>query len=290
MAMNYDQLFHTRIVFEGRERQVELRVPRYGELFALILEPQHRTPERTSVMFPAEFKRLIKSIDGEPPSIEQARALYANAQAAGEIVAARNRLYETLSEQGRVFAQCPNCLNWEAEVSILALTTALQAGPWPIVDQRMYLAVPALGQHLPRTVRSRTVSGPASIRFELPSKIVGLPAPVSFGIIGNADRNDGSLEMAAWDRWVNAEPNKPGREQWRDDIPGFRAALRLAVALERLDRFPGEITPEIVLEMPAVDFYFLDNLHYLAYNADVPDQTRITVNCERCKQPFGLVS
>jgi hypothetical protein len=81
-----------------------------------------------------------------------------------------------------------------------------------------------------------------------------------------------------------------GREQWREDVPGFRAALRLSVALKYLDGLSGEITPEAVLQMPATDFYFLDNLHYLAHNVDITDEAKATIRCAQCGRPFVLAA
>ncbi len=286
----FESLFHSRVQFQGRERQVELRVPAFGEIFALVLESQHRTPERMSVMFPAEFKRLIKSLGENSVGIEHARALYADAQAAGQIVAARNRLFETLAEQGLLYAQCPHCLNWEAEVSIVALTVALQAGPWPIIDGRMFLAVPSLSSRLPRGIRPAGVPGTSRVRFDLPSSVFRLTTPIRSGTLGAADRNNGTSERAAWARWVTSrEVGISGREQWREDVPGFRAALRLAVALEHLQGIEGEITPEVVLDMLSVDFYFLDNLHYLVHNVDLQNDKKASINCEACGLPFLLI-
>ncbi len=287
----FESLFHARVQFQGREREVELRVPAFREIFPLILAPEHRTPDRMAVMFPAEFKRLIKSMEGGGLEVEHARALYADPQAAGQIVAARNRLFETIAEQGLTYLQCPHCFNWEAEVNVTALTTALQAGPWPIIDQRLFLAVPSLAQHLPRFSRKRRQPCSSRIRFQLPSSVIGLPAASRSGVLGDADAQDGALERAAWKRWTpSTELDKTGREQWREDVTGFRAALRLTAALKYLDGLSGEIAPEAVLQMPATDFYFLDNLHYLMHNVDITDEAKATIRCGRCGQPFLLAA
>ena len=289
MDQNFSSLFLTRVPFRGYDCGVELRIPSYGELFGLILTEQQRTPERMAVMMPAEFKRVIRSINGKPVSIEDAREIYAEPQAAGRIIAARNQLFETLAEQGRVFLQCPHCKSWEAELSVLALTVALQAGPWPIIDQRMFLAVPSLAWHFPPCVRVGPLTGTSRIRFQLPSAVIGLTTAPGTGVLDNADRNHGADETMAWQRWVDRQSNEPGHEQWRHEVPGFRAGLRLAVALEQLDGMSGEITPSIVLSMPAVDFYFLDNLHYLTHNVTVQDEHKASVGCGLCGRNFLLV-
>ncbi|PWT95570.1 MAG: hypothetical protein C5B55_01120 [Blastocatellia bacterium] len=288
VANSFESLFHVRILFQGRDRDIELRVPEYEEVFALILPPEHRSPERMSVMFPAEFKRLIKSMEGSSIDIEHARAIYADSQAAGQLVASRNRLFETLAEQGLIYMQCPHCLSWEAEVSVTALTTALQAGPWPIIDQRLFLAVPSLAQHFPKFLRTRQFPYSSRIRFQLPSTVVGIPAASRSGVLGYADAQHGAMERAAWQRWTPSEVS--GREQWREDVSGFHAALRLSVALQYLDGVSGEITPEAVLQMPAIDFYFLDNLHYLAHNVAITDEIKVSVRCEKCGQTFVLAA
>ena len=281
----FESLFQIKIQFQGADHVVNLRVPPFGELFGLILQPQHRTPERMSVMFPAEFKRLIASLDGRVVDIESARGLYADPHAAGQIVAARNKLLETLAEQGRIFAQCPYCFKWEAELNVIAMTVALQQGPWPIIDERMFLAVPSLAQQFPPNRQPRTILGASRIRFELPSSVIGLGAPVTAGILRDADREGGTLEQLAWDR-VKSQIDKTGREQWRSDVPGFRAVLRLAIALQALDGLSTEITPQVIMDMPAVDFYFLDNLHYLVYNADIQDEHKARLECRHCFRSF----
>jgi hypothetical protein len=287
----FETLFHSGIQFQGRDCQVDLRVPRIGELFSLLLARHHRTPARLSVMFPAEFKRLVMSIDGKPMDIEQAHALYAEAQSAGQIVAARNRLFEVLSEQGRIFARCPHCSDWEAELSVIALTVALQAGPWPIVDERVFLAMPSLAERLSKGARPQGAVCSSRIRFELPSKVVGLPAEVGSGVLSDADRDNGAAELAAWQYWAPRESERAvGREQWREDVPGFRAVLRLTVALDQLDGSAGTISPEIVLRMPSVDFYFLDNLYYLTHNVDIAANNDPEVKCSSCAQIFLPVS
>jgi len=291
MDAKFESLLHGRIQFQGSESQVVLRIPRIGELFGLLLEAHLRTPERMSVMFPAEFKRLVESLNRQPIGIEQARALYADAQSAGQIVAGRNRLFEVLAEQGRIFARCPRCSNWEAELSIIALTVALKAGPWPIVDERMFLAMPSLAKRRSKGARPPRAVCASRIRFELPSRIAGLPAEVGIGILGDADRNNGAAELAAWQEWAPARSEREaGREQWRADVPGFQAVLRLAVALDQLDGISGIITPEVVLRMPITDFYFLDNLYYLAHNVDVTGNREPGVKCGECAQTFWPVA
>ena len=280
-------LLQLRIPFHGAEHEVELRVPSTGEIFPLLLEPQHRTPERMAVMFPAEFKRLVKAIDGQPMTIETARALYGEPESAGRIIAARNRLYEALAEQGRVFAQCPHCRQWEAELKLLALVVGLHAGPWPIIDERLFLAMPSLADPRPNGTRPPTLPRTSRLRFELPSHVVGLPAEAQTGILGDVDADGGRRERAAWERWVPpGTARAEGREMWREDVAGFRAMLRLSVALERLDGLVGEITPEVIARMPIVDFYFLDNLYYLVHNVDIASDTPLVIDCAQCGKRY----
>ena len=282
-----DTLLNVRVPMGGAERSVRLRVPPAGDLLTLILERKVRTPERLAVLVPSELKRTIESIDGQPSNIELARAITRDMPAMVELLTARKRMLEVLSEEGVVYATCPHCRAWEAELSVVALTVALQAGPWPIIEDGAVLGVPALAEPLPRGTRPATLPAAARIRFVPPTHVVGLPAEVVGGVLGDADADQGRLVREAWNRWAPpGDERAPGRQQWRHDVPGFRAALRLAVALTSVEGATDPISPALIERMPVVDFYFLDTLHYVTHNVDVGPQTHAAITCEQCGARF----
>jgi hypothetical protein len=147
--------------------------------------------------------------------------------------------------------------------------------------------MPSLAKRRPKGARPPGAVCASRIRFELPSKVAGLPAEVGSGVLGDADRDNGAAELAAWQEWAPARSERAaGRQQWREDVPGFQAVLRLTVALDQLVGFSGTITPEVVLRMPMTDFCFLDTLYYLTHNVDVNGDREPEVKCGECAQTF----
>jgi hypothetical protein len=281
------RLLHPVIRFGGVERSVELRLPSCADILPLLMEPHLRIPQRLSTLLPSEFKRFLRTFDGRQADIEIARAIFADAEAAVGLLQARRQLLEAVAEQGLVFASCPHCRNWEARLSVVALTVALQAGPWPIVEDGLYLAMPSLCDPLPPGDRPSEPPPAARVRFDLPSRALDIPSGIGSGELQSADREHGRPLADAWKRWTGpAATSSPGREQWRPDVPGFRAMLRLSVALTQIDGRAEEASPGLIEAMPLADFYFLDTLHYVTTAADASGRSRTVIACERCGQSF----
>jgi hypothetical protein len=123
------------------------------------------------------------------------------------------------------------------------------------------------------------------LRYELPSAV--LAGNGDGGILGDLDADPRRpREMAAWLRWApsSAAP-APQHEDWNSGVPGFRAILRLSVALEDGAKTPGAISPEIVEQMPVTDFFFLDQLYYLTHNVSVASP-QSALPCGRCGARF----
>ena len=95
-------------------------------------------------------------------------------------------------------------------------------------------------------------------------------------------------EQAAWARWAPPDVERPeGRTWWRPRHPGFRAMLRLSVALRRLEQADGRViepTPESVERLYAADIHFLDLLYWHACAANAPIDA--TVACQKCSTSF----
>jgi hypothetical protein len=133
------------------------------------------------------------------------------------------------------------------------------------------------GQRLsavPRTTR---------LRVELPSGLLDIEPRVNEGVFRDIDSEPGiALEAAAWKRWAPVGQTPPeDRAHWRYRSPGFRATLRLTVALRSLDAEEA-LTPERIEALSIVDHLFLDAAYFLTHYADQPSAEAMVVTCEGC--------
>jgi hypothetical protein len=276
-------LLHVSLPFEGRERRVELAVPPAGQLFPLISPPALWDSGNTPLALALEFKDLVRTLDGQPVTMERAHALVADDGARARLLDARNRLYEAAAAPGRVIVLCPVCRAREAALSPAVLAGALGVSPWPIVADGTHLALPYLADVDERGARPPGLPTAARVRFELPAHALGLEGSRAGGVLGETEPGPGrAREIAAWERWV-PETGHPYRSH---RVPGFRAVLRLALALERLNDVEGEVTPDVVATLPATDAFFLDNLYYLTHAVSVPTDTRSAIVCGACGALF----
>jgi hypothetical protein len=273
-----------RIRFDGGEHEVELRMPAMREIFPLLLPRMFRTPPRMQVLGPAEIQRIVSRVDGRPSDLPAARAIHGDRQAFVQYAAARTRWLEGFIETGVVRAECPHCRAWRADLTLLAYTIGLRVPFPPVADDAGYLELPFLAEVSPRGRRPPDLPLTSRLEFELPCRAQGLATRFSRGAF---DRNVFDRESQLWAEWAPAEGTRPdGREQWRDDVPGFRAILRMSAALESLDGVDGPPTPDVVLDLALGDFLFLDNLYHLAYEVPVPTDQGLAVRCERCGGTF----
>jgi hypothetical protein len=142
------------------------------------------------------------------------------------------------------------------------------------------LTLPSLAQHAARGTRPADVALSSRLRFTLPSGSQFLG-----GVWRLGDR--AASEDEAWRFWAPAgTPRPPGREQWREDIAGFRAVLRLATALETLGSGAEPPVPADIMMLPLADFLFLDNLHYLMHDVAIPQDHGLLVHCQNCRMSF----
>ena len=90
------------------------------------------------------------------------------------------------------------------------------------------------------------------------------------------------LEAAAWRRWAPTGVTPPAeRSHWRYRSPGFRAIVRLTVALRALDGDTA-LTPERIEALSLADFLFLDAAYFLTHYADQPTSEALVLTCEAC--------
>jgi hypothetical protein len=273
------QLLRTELPGRARPRPVELRLPSARDVLYLILEGD--SDENQALSLAVEAVHLVRSIDGRPMVLDEARKLVRDPAPAGALFAARNLLYETLSEQGSVFCLCPHCRDWEAELSVLALGLALRTTLWPIVEARLFLKPPALSRHLPAGSRPSGVAVCARLRYQAPSATLGLTPRLAAGPLGDVDAG---REAAAWRR-LDVDP-ADDHEDWSPDNPGFRTLLRLALALRADDDGLAEMV-EILERLLVVDVFFLDNVYYLTHFVPVPEPPdEALLTCPRCGGAF----
>jgi hypothetical protein len=266
--------------FAGGAHTVELRMPTIGEIFPLLLARPLRSRDRMRVLGPAEIKRFIAKLDRRDCDIESARALQAEPAAFAQYAITRTRWLEAACEAGMMLAQCPHCRSWDADLAPLAYAIGLRHEFRPIADDDFYLTMPTLADPAPLGVRPPEVAKSSRLRFVLPCQ-----SQFSGGTFRIGDCS--AAEVEAWRRWAPADgPRAEGHEQWREDIAGFRAVLRLAVALETLGENAKPPGPADVMTLPLADFLFLDNLHFLLHDLAIPSDHGLLVQCGKCGRRF----
>jgi hypothetical protein len=94
----------------------------------------------------------------------------------------------------------------------------------------------------------------------------------------------GMREAAAWTTWTSSSL-KPAedREDWTAESPGFRALLRMAVAIE------GPLSPETFERLPVIDGHCLDSTCCRTHNVEIAETRLSTAQCALCGTVFLLV-
>jgi hypothetical protein len=246
-------------------------------------------------VLPLLFKKMVASVNGAPVTLGHADAWAASPEVVGTLLPRLRELLETWREDGIAWAQCPACRQWEAELTMPGLVTALAAGMPPLFDEP-FLAIPSLAQPLRRGWRPTGLLLTSRLRAALPSACHALDAPFHETTLADIEPGEalgtpagaapllpGPRETMAWARWAPDDtPRRPGFEHWRRELPAFHAVLRLALAVDPV----GVGDPELVERLPAIDFYYLDALYWLTHAVDVRDPLRAAVRCEVCSATF----
>ncbi|MEJ7813236.1 MAG: hypothetical protein WKG32_22690 [Gemmatimonadaceae bacterium] len=282
-----DRLTAITVPVAGAPREVRLRVPTTSQVIPLALEPPYRAEPHISMRLQVELVHVVSTMDGAPLSFADARRLLDDPTALATLLGAREALIDALADRGRVRAECPICRAWEADLSLLWYVLALDAPPWRRYEAGVLAWPPFLSDPRPAGRRPPGVPIASRLSVELPSAAGGLPA-VTTSVAFAADPQALSAEHEAegWGRWAPWGEMPPReRAEWRRGNAGFRAMLRLALALDSLEP-AAEPSPESVGAMPVVDFYCLDALYHLAHDLDVPEGGRPLLRCERCAGSF----
>jgi hypothetical protein len=266
MSGERDALLRFTLASASGPKSVELRIPAMAGVHPLVLEAGARDAPTLGETLPLLALQFVAQLDGAPLDLDRADAIARDAELMRGLLVRIRTLLETLRERGGVFVLCPRCGRWEAEVSMTALALTI-ATPLRSVFDGPFLALPALS--LPPVTPARpNLERTARIRFELPSSRLGLGGPLSGGTLDEArfepEEDVSSHDEAGWSRTG----------------PGWRALARLSRAIQ------PSISAEQAEALPAIDFFFLDLLHDIAFRAPVRPDTAGRVRCESCASDF----
>jgi hypothetical protein len=263
----------TEFRYDGRRLLITL--PQVGEAITLWMHPQLRTAEYAHILRTAEIHRFTRTPDTKPIDRELAGAILDNPRAYAAYRVARDAELVAATEGGTIFAECPHCRAWEADLAPLALAVALRSEFWPLVDGPD-LAVPALACDLFRDVRGNLTS---QLTMQLPEHH---DHRASF------QSNDALERLRLWTT-ASAElfqQSAVKTEDWTPDSPGWWALLRFAGLVPAI---AGQPTVEGLLaltRLPLTDFLFADNVYYLTHAAPLPEDNIATLRCRACGHEF----
>jgi hypothetical protein len=281
-----DTLLSLTLEVAGKPHCLRLRIPLWSETLSAIVTPDLRTPARLAAQLGVRIYDLIAA-DGDDgrPRLSTVDQWLAERRVA-EILVERHRvLVEVTSEAGMVQLGCPDC-DAEVELTLGALAIAV-GNALPPIFEGPFFALPPLSSWLPRPARAG-LRPCRHVRFQLPSKQLGVEAPFAGGFLGELDVDPAKpREAALWRTWALPDDVDPAstRASWTPGCAGFRASIRLTVALD--DPRNGAVTPETIAALPLCDVFFLNALYWLTYAA-LPSQPH-ALACPRCATTFTPV-
>ena len=272
-----------RLTLDGREATAHLRMPDLEEMLLLWYLPATRTPERAAVAFPAEIERIVDTLDGETVERAEAAAIYADPAAFRDYLVARNAWLQITSERGMLYAQCPHCRGWEADLGPLALAAGLRTTFWPTVDADQWLAPPALALDDAVPLRDASTARSSRLRVALPSARIGHAAAIREVVFARVP--EPAREQAAEAGRAELVRTDPGRYgDWNSRFAGVRALLLLAARLDEVDG--AAPTLPALAELPLCDFLFIDNVYHLTHRIALPADSPLRLRCEACGGRF----
>lgn len=273
------QLLRAEFTLRGIPRVARLRIPSAGEVLALILDKDIRSASLVESALMLELQALIEDLDGEELDEQTARHIAAEPEALACVLRVRNALYNDSVIQGRAFARCPHCGDREIEADLLFYWMTLKLPPWNFFDQGVLMNPPSLSTPLPLAARPPDIPRAAGIRVVYPAE-----SRFESAFSSVAPALGGDREVQAWATWVDSVNRQPPeRSHWRRRSPGFRAVLRLSVALAPEGPL---LSPEVVEALPIGAFLFLDLLHFAASNVAIGQSSRVSVACPGCSGVF----
>ena len=296
-----DALRQFSVYLADAQHRVGVDPPRCAAVAGLIVPPAQRIHHERALLR-GELVQTI-ALDGTPIWAEQADLIIDDPSALAAVVAVRERVYGFLVEQGRAVAVCPTCAG-TVDLDLAFYAVALRLPSWRVTDGA-FLAVPGLAHPEPpeppilRPTQERPVAArgiaprpprpprAARIDFVLPSARTGL-ADADDAVAGSLADIEPGREAEAWRTWAPPDRDQPDeRMYWAPSRAGFRAVLRLSVAVTSLrDSRSGPIepTPGSVEHLFLADLQFLDALYTATHELPVETpanggEPRGTVHC-----------
>jgi hypothetical protein len=267
-------------------RAVELHIPTTLRVSGLFHEEDVvRDAHRLSMWLPNLALVFVASVDGKPLRFDQVETMLADVDFARGLLVRIRTLIDTLRERGKIYVLCPGCRRWETEVPITAYALGI-AAPVPSAFEGPFLATPTLGSTTLNAAERPPLPTAAQVRFELPNAHLGLSAPFRGGILEEVQPQPEELQLEpdfVFDDEDDFDEDNPAYVPNRSG-PGWRALLRLSRAIQ------PPVSLETLEQLPAVDFFFLELMHYLVFVAPVRPDTVGLIRCDFCGARFLPIS
>jgi hypothetical protein len=267
------------ILIAGRQHLAELQLPHIGEVLSLWMTPRLLTASRTAILRPAEIRRFIVRVDGQPPSADLARAIAADADAFAAYRVARDTALAQATEGGMVYAECPHCRSWEADLIPLTLAVGLHVPFWPVVVATGDLALPVLAGGCDRPLSGEAAT--SRITFALPRVGINGPRGVLAGANAVARLADWKIQA---DRLFRESPDQA--EDWEAESPGWHALLRFGAIIAVWPEPCDVRSLHALARVSLADFLFVDNIYYLTHCVAQPADTPMIMTCPNCHGRF----
>ena len=281
-----DSMFHLEVPFEGKIVPVTLRLAEWCQI-APVAQEALGARSALDQMLRTGVYSSIAAIDGKPLFGPRLDPFLADRHALAAVIERRYEIYERVRSAGRLLARCPRCEGGEVEVTLLGIfNTVGKLPPYIFSPDHLYFMPPIMGLDWERARRPARVEYARQLRFELPTKVLGLRSEApGEGVVRAIEP---TREADAWRRWETDGVNVAiGRSWWSRRTAAFRATVRLAVATQWSQGI--ESTPELFERLAAVDVYFLDALYWYTHHVDVPDHAPPRT-CPICATRFLPVS
>jgi hypothetical protein len=234
-----------------------------------------------ALWLPNFLVRFVNRVGGQRLHYDRAHALAEDIAFTRAAIAEVRALLDTERERGKVWALCPGCRTWEAEMTFTAYALTI-ACPIPSTFDGPFLTVPSVATRTLLGYGRAPIRRAAQIRFEVPSgELAGIlhelkhqpeewqppPEPPD-----SDDDDDKDFDEEAEDDDTTFPPSRDGA--------GWCALLRLSRAIE------PAVTVEQLEALSAIDFFFIDLVHFLVAYAPVKADTPGKLTCPTCATVF----